>query len=177
MKSSYIEEDGLCYSLHVDVGWWSEIKYAYTVGSLTDDTIALIQSLEKPEPPYRPSSNVFSDDVRNAWKSDLDNTWAEDRYNEWLADGLLSDGETKAQFIADQMDNYHLWPHEWQVAYKAHMEKLNAPVGTKKELVYDGTLSVFSDDDGNYFFSTKYYNYGALTKADKQDAMRYLSEY
>jgi hypothetical protein len=181
VSSEFIQEDGFSFGYPVDSGWTTTIEYDFTVGILTEDAISLIKSLKKPNPPARGIYPIetydFSDDQLNEWKIGLDTSWAEERYQEWLKGGLQSEGETKEQFIENELDCFHSWPTEWKLAYEATKEKLNTPYGKTQKVVVNGPLTLYTDDNGEFFFKTQHHDHGVMTKADKAAAIEYIEEF
>lgn len=180
-SSVYIHEDGRSFGYPVDDGWVTNIEYDFTVGALTEDTIALSRSLKKPITPANGVHPIdvydFTDAELNEWRVGLDVGWAEEQYNTWLKKGLVDEGETKEQFVQNLLDCYHSWPQEWRSVYNSSWEKLNAPVGARKTILINDALTLYSDDAGDYFFSTRYHDHGAITKANKEAALEYIEEY
>ncbi len=180
-SSEYVKEDGFSFGYPVDCGWATTVKYECAVGALAEDTIALFRSMKKPTPPHRGIYPMelygFSEQELDAWREGLDASWAEERYQEWLEKGLVADGETKEQFIANELDNFHCWPAAWQSAYTESRRKLNAPVGKKREVLVNGPLTLYVDDNGDYFFSTPYHAHGEIQKADPESARKYIEEF
>ena len=181
VSSKYIEEDGLSFGFPVDFGWVTEINYDFTVGVLTEDTISIFRALKMPKHPSQGVQPIetysFSESELNAWREGLDQGWADARYQEWLEKGLVDEGETKEQFIANELDCYHSWPIEWRAAYDKARGKMNAPIGEKNTVLVNGDLTLYSDDNEDYFFSTKYHDHGNITKADNVAAQEYIGEF
>lgn len=168
----YLFDDGLCTIVH----------YEAAVGVLAEDTLDLFfQSKNKPHAPSVGSGAIepfeFPDEEFNSWQKNLDTSWAEKRYAEWESKGLIDDDETKEKWIADKLDCYHSWPAEWVDAYKQDKKEKNQPLGTLETIVKYDELTLSRDENGDYFFSTKYFDYGYLTKADKNSALEYIDFY
>ncbi len=158
-KVKYIKDDGRSFGYPVDDGWVTIIEYDYTVGALTEDTIFLLEQYQKK--PKRPSVGIgaiesFSrpDSEWDEWKIGLDTNWAEK---------------------GDDLENYWSWPTNWQQAYNKHREEINKPVGKKNVVLINDALTLFRDDNDEYYFETRYSNHGATTKADKKSALAYIA--
>lgn len=177
----YVEEDGRSFGYPVDYGWVTNIEYDFTVGALTEDTIALHSSTKAPQAPsqgiYPIESYDFSEDERNAWLEGLDRSWIEEEYLTYLDKGLISADESKECFTQDRLENYHLWPTEWKAVYEEAWRNLNMPKGEKSQILVNGALTLYSDENGDYFFSTKYHDHGKITKADKESAQEYIEDF
>ena len=180
-KCEYIKEDGLSFGYPGDYGWFTIITYDYTVGTLTDDTIELARRLRKK--PQRPhvgtnpmESYKFTDEQRNRWKANLDSSWVEAIFDEFRNEGLTNNDD-KDSFIDGQLNNYNCWPQEWKEAYDTNWINMNSPIGNKREIVVNDVLTLYIDDNEDYYFSTPYHDHGRLTKADKNAAIEYIKEF
>lgn len=174
----YVKDDGRSFGYPVDDGWVTHIEYDFTVGVLTENTIDLIETLKNPARPSEGAIATYEFSIADldSWKQGLDNRWAEDEYEEWQQKGLIDDDETKGEWIADRLDNYHCWPNEWRKIYDAAREEMNKPIGEKQLILSNGDLALYFDGQ-NYFFTTKYYDHGKLTKADKESALIYIEDF
>lgn len=174
----YVEEDGRSFSYPVDEGWVTEIKYDFAMGALAEDTIDLARSLRnRPQSPgcgtYAIDEFEWPEDQLNAWMVGLDRAWLDTDYEELLDKSSV----VKEDWIKDQLENYWCWPIEWRKACDQHRALLNTPVGSKTAVLTCGSLTLYEDERCDYFFQTKYYNHGALTKADKESANEYISNF
>lgn len=181
VKCEHIEEDGLSFGYPVDCGWVTIVKYDYTVGALTEDTIALKKSLKKPKRPhsgiYPIKSYEWTDEELNGWMVGLDSTWAEKQFREWEQEGLIDEDETMDEWIKDRLENYHCWPQSWKTKYDTYWAKLNTPKGHVEIILKNESLTLYQDQNRDFFFETKYHDYGRIQKADKKDAERYINDF
>ena len=181
IKHEYIEEDGRSLGYPGDSGWFSIVKYDYAIGALVDDTIALIQSLNKPRAPHSGICPIkgyhWSDNELDSWKKDLDPAWAEAQFKEWKQEGLIDENETEESWIKDRINNYHCWPQEWKKVYDKQREQLNKPNGKTEIILKNKSLTLYQDEIGDYFFTTSYHDYGRIQKADKKAAEKYRDEF
>ena len=181
VSGQYVKEDGRSFGYPVDDGWVTNIQYDFTMGVLTDDTIALVKYLKAPQSPSQGVSPMdtydFPESDLNQWREGLETAWAHEQYHEWLAKGLVDQGETEDQFVTDLLDSYHSWPHDWKMAHGANWKTLNTPVGEKKTVLVNGALTLYSDENEDYFFETKYHHNGHITKADKESATEYMLDF
>lgn len=177
----YVEEDGLSFGYPVDDGWVTIVKYDFAMGILVDDTISLAKNLERPSAPSCGISAIdsydWSDEDADFWKIGLDSKWVEDEYNEWLEKGLIDSGESKDEWLTDSLENYHCWPTEWKQAYNKQSAELNAPVGSKEVVLVNDALTLYKDENKEYFFTTQYFNHGKITKADLGSAEEYIASF
>lgn len=173
--------DARSFGYPVDDGDVTIVKYDCTVGALTEDTIALFNSMKTA--PRRPSSGVcpidapeYSEEELGSWKKGLSEEWAEARAEEWIREGLISEDEKKEE-IKDALENYNCWPIDWQTAYDEHRKNLNSPAGELRLVLTNESLKLYQDEREDFFFQTKYHNYGKIEKADKAAALDYIDEY
>lgn len=103
----------------------------------------------------------------------LDRAWLDTNYEELLDKSSV----VKEDWIKDQLENYWCWPTEWREAYDQHRVLLNTPVGSKTVVLFCGSLTLYEDERCDYFFQNKYYRHGALTKADKNSAKEYITNF
>lgn len=172
--------DARSFGYPVDEGIVTVVTYDYAVGVLAEDTIALIQSLKKPKAPsagiHPMDGYKFKDEQLRSWEEGLDPSWAEKDYYEWKAKGLI-DNETKTEWIKDRKESYHCWPESWKKAYNEHGDTLNKFSGVGKIVLNNGKLTLYQDDNNDFFFATKYHDHGKIHKADKTDALQYIEKY
>lgn len=178
VEQIYVEEDGRSFSYPVDEGWVTEIKYDFVMGVLADDTIDLAQSLKnRPQSPscgmYAIDEFEWTEEQRSAWMVGLDLTWLDTNYEELLDKSSV----VKEDWIKDQLENYWCLPTEWRAAYDRHITLLNTPTGSKTVVLVFDELTLFKDESGDYFFQTKYFCHGRLTKADRCSAEEYIIDF
>lgn len=173
--------DARSFGYPVDEGMVTIIKYDFVAGVLAEDTIAIYEQIKRK--PKKPATGTHAIDTADTgidsshvWQHGLDLQWAYTRYEEWKKSGLIDKNETKEQWIAELLDNYHEWPESWKEKYHQHKASLNSPSGELSFVLENGPLTLSVDKVGNYFFKTEYHDHGQLTKADNEAAKRYIVE-
>jgi hypothetical protein len=168
VNTNKYDGDARSFGYPCDEGLCTEVTYDFAVGTLSEDTISLAETLQKDKHLLKkPDVENMYDRVELSedWKKELSTQWLKDKIREWLEKGLIDESETEEMWKND-IDNYHCWCQEWKDSYNTAYRELNEIDTTKEKMVLSfGSTNIYKKE-GLFYSCSDYYNHGKTSLLD-----------